>query len=519
MKTEQYNQKYITRTNLFTAKGMIMADEHPNPITEKLFTDKRSKENDNDDFAATPTNEVVSLTPFKEDYSAYISTSVVRALQNKTQVFTDDSSDFTRTRLTHSLEVSSIGIRIAKSLCADESPHFNDIPKEDREFIKEHENDISSILSTAGLLHDIGNPPFGHAGEEVLREWVEGWLIKNKTLITDEELINDLKNVEGNAQTIRYLLSEVSPIESEINPTYAVVSALMKYTICASKYKNELKEQPEIEIHKPGFYHSEKDAIDTIVEEIGLPNDEYGIPLRNPLAFLLEAADDIAYATADFEDALYKEMISVDDLKDPKKKAEIQASVKKHIQPGKRAEQFEDINFKQLIKNLEPCSTKDERLNVTHSWIEEMRKRLIYVAVYEFNKNYSEILKGNFHDELLLAPDSFLSYFLLMLKEYVHHYVHNSELIKNQKYIAENSLYPILSYLTSFIVNDDLTKVESLNQCPLIPVQLKSRLEKVDNDHPEQAIYKKMRIILDFVCLLTDSSAITLGNVIKNYYL
>lgn len=147
-----------------------------------------------------------------------------------------------------------------------------------------------------------------------------------------------------------------------------------------------------------------------------------------------------------------------------------------------------------------------------------MRKRLIYVAVFEFNNNYSKILEGKFHDELLLAPDSFLNYFLLMLKEYVHQYVHDSNLIKNQKDIAENSLRPILNYLTSFIVNDGLTKVESLNQCPLIPVQLKARLEKVDNDHPEQVIYKKMRIVLDFVCLLTDSSAITLGNVIKNYF-
>lgn len=500
-----------------------MADKHPNPITENLFTEKRSKINNNDDFAATQTNKVVVLTPFEEDYSAYISSSVVRALQNKTQVFTEDSSDFTRTRLTHSLEVSSIGIRIAKSLCADGSPHFNDIPEKDRKIIKEHKNDISSILSTAGLLHDIGNPPFGHAGEEVLRDWITDWLGKNKTLITDEDLINDLRNVEGNAQTIRYLLSEVSPIESEINPTYAVVSTLMKYTICASKFKNESEEQPKVEIHKPGFYHSEKDAIDTIVKKIGLTDGEDDIPLRNPLAFLLEAADDIAYATADFEDALYKEMISIKELKN---RAKIQASVKEHIQPGQQATQFEYFNFKELIEKLESCSTKDERLNVTHSWIEEMRKRLIYVAVYEFNTNYSKILEGKFHDELLLAPDSFLNYFLLMLKEYVRHYVHNSDLIKNQKYIAKDSLDPILSYLTRFIVNDNLNRVESPNQCPLIPVQLKSRLDKVDNDHSkqvdnnylEQAIYKKMRIILDFVCLLTDSSAITLGNVIKNYY-
>ena len=510
---------------MFTGKGAVMSDKSPNPITKKLFTEKRFKENNKDEITKTRSDRVVELGPFKEDYSAYSSTFLVRALQNKTQVFTNDSSDFVRTRLTHSLEVSSIGIRIAKSLCADESPHFTDIPEEDREFIKEHENDISSILSTAGLLHDIGNPPFGHAGEEVLRAWVADWLDKNKNLITDEELINDLRNVEGNAQTIRYLLSEVSPIESEINPTYAVVSTLMKYTICASKYKNELKEQSEVEIHKPGFYHSERKAIKTIGKEIGLQNGkniksningyEFNVPLRNPLAFLLESADDIAYATADFEDALYKDMIQLKDIKD---RTNIENCVNECMNPTEKAKYFSDSNFNWLIEKLEDPSTEKNRLNVIHSWIEEMRKLLIYVAVYEFNTNYSNILDGNFQSELILAEDSNLNYFLLMLKEYVHQYVHDSELIKNQKYIAEDSLRPILSYLTSFIENDDLNRTESLNQYPLIPVQLRSQLEKVDNNKPEQAFYEKMRIILDFVCLLTDSSAITLGNVVKNYY-
>ena len=237
--------------------------------------------------------------------------------------------------------------------------------------------------------------------------------------------------------------------------------------------------------------------------------------MRNPLAFLLESADDIAYATADFEDALYKDMIP---LKYIKNRKNIEKSVNKRLKPTEKAKYFADSNFNWLIKDLNDSSTEKNRLNIIHTWIEEMRKLLIYVAVYEFNKNYSNILDGNFQSELILAKDSNLNYFLLMLKEYVHRYVHNSKLIKNQKYIAENSLYPILNYLSSFIVNDDLTKVESLNQCPLIPMQLKSQLEKVENNQPEQVLYDKMRIVIDFVCLLTDSSAITLGNVIKNYY-
>lgn len=299
----------------------------------------------------------------------------------------------------------------------------------------------------------------------------------------------------------------------------------MKYTICASKYKNELKEQSEVEIHKPGFYHSERKAIKTIVKEIGLQNGkniksningyEFNVPLRNPLAFLLESADDIAYATADFEDALYKDMIQLKDIKD---RTNIENCVNECMNPTEKAKYFSDSNFNWLIEKLEGPSTEKNRLNVIHSWIEEMRKLLIYVAVYEFNTNYSNILDGNFQSELILAEDSNLNYFLLMLKEYVHQYVHDSELIKNQKYIAEDSLRPILSYLTSFIENDDLNRTESLNQYPLIPVQLRSQLEKVDNNKPEQAFYEKMRIILDFVCLLTDSSAITLGNVVKNYY-
>ena len=136
--------------------------------------------------------------------------------------------------------------------------------------------------------------------------------------------------------------------------------------------------------------------------------------MRNPLAFLLESADDIAYATADFEDALYKDMIQLKDIKD---RTNIEKCVNESMNPTEKAKYFSDSNFNWLIEKLEDPSTEKNRLNVIHSWIEEMRKLLIYVAVYEFNTNYSNILDGNFQSELILAEDSNLNYFLRMLKE------------------------------------------------------------------------------------------------------
>ena len=464
----------------------------------------------------TPVQEKVSLSPFEEDYAAYISSSVIRALQDKTQVFSVDSSDFTRTRLTHSLETASIARRISHSLFKKENKYrteINDLAK--------FESDIASILETAGLLHDIGNPPFGHAGEDVLSRWIGKWIESNPKLIVEEKYSNDLRHVEGNAQAIRYLISDDSPIEKEMNPTYAVISVMMKYTICSSSYSDAKKNSSYIEEHKPGYYISEKEAVLNIFKTLDLPSlsdNGMNIYFRNPLTYLLEAADDIAYSTADFEDAFVKGFITLNELNSYEK---IFSSVDRNHDTSKLRPDWTKAELNTLIKLLEECKSVAEQLTKIHSWIETVRMGLIYVAVWAFSYRYHHLCSGNHHIDLLLTEYSNQGHLLLVLKEFVHQYVHESTSIKSQQVLAEDSLYPFLTAATSFIKNGNTQDINE-KEFYLLPSILQNRLLKLVEvgkfESNSELVYKELRTILDFVCLLTDSAAISIGNTYRNYF-
>ena len=240
---------------------------------------------------------------FQKDYHRIICSASFRRLQDKTQVFPLDKSDFVRTRLTHSLEVSSF----AKSLgqmafqYLINSERYDDI----NSAIKEN---CCSILECAGLLHDIGNPPFGHFGEESIRNWFKeniGKLKYNEKTVKDyldEQMVTDLLNFEGNAQALR-LLTKLHFLvdENGMNLTYALLNTLIKYPVSSTEID---KKSEDIKYHKMGYYFAEKDLFEKITNSTG------AVGCRYPLTFLLEAADDIAYKTADIEDAVKKGIIS-----------------------------------------------------------------------------------------------------------------------------------------------------------------------------------------------------------------
>ena len=172
------------------------------------------------------------ISDMEIDYEQIISSSAFRRLQDKTQVFPLDKSDFVRTRLTHSIEVSSVarqlGIMITKGTtdyCQEELKN-GDLDIEN----------IPSVLACAGLLHDIGNPPFGHFGEVVIGDWFKKELEKddfdfNETPIREilnEQMKEDLKNFEGNAQALR-ILTKTHSNGNDINLSYSILNTLMKY--------------------------------------------------------------------------------------------------------------------------------------------------------------------------------------------------------------------------------------------------------------------------------------------------
>lgn len=442
--------------------------------------------------------------PFEFDYLAASSCSVLRAMQDKTQVFAFSSSKFVRTRLTHSTEVASIANSIISmidryvsnelSKSGNKKPKRGDTLKEIKDYFLERKDDISLVVTTAGLLHDVGNPPFGHKGEEYLSKIIETWLGK-KNLVSNTENRNDLIKVEGNAQTLRYLISE-NPIKEMkvINPTYAVLSCLMKYTGNTSS-----KESLSIQSHKKGFYLSEQETVEKIFSKLGiLKNDT--IHVRNPLAYILEAADDIAYRTADFEDAFIKGLITEEVIS--KKFSDLENS------NSTSRDKYCTNNFEQLTVALKDRKTDQERIEAVHTWLTKLKLQLIYNTVWSFAINYNDIMKGKFNDELLNDERVFHRKTMTTFEELMEDHVYDCPEIKQQNNQAEKILDTLWNYLTEFIKTGSEEDLDGKNFYKL-PNRLQENLKLLEkpNLDSQDFVYNEIRLVIDFICSLTDENA------------
>lgn len=239
---------------------------------------------------------------FERDWDRAIFSSPVKRLQDKTQVFPLDPNDAVRTRLTHSLEVSSVarGLGVAASQWLLTEGHIQ--PGMDRS--------IEAIAATCGLIHDIGNPPFGHSGEDAIRHWFSTRFATDcrgddrlaALLNNDDRLVADFRSFEGNAQAFRLLTKlQILADYFGLNLTYGTLSASCKYVAPAltASAKNE-----DHAWSKPGYLTSEADVIAEVRMKTGTGE------ARNPITFLVEAADDAVYSVADIEDAVRKRIFT-----------------------------------------------------------------------------------------------------------------------------------------------------------------------------------------------------------------
>ena len=229
---------------------------------------------------------------FKRDYDRLIFSSVFRRLQNKTQVFPLPGSIFVHNRLTHSLEVASVGMSIGNDISRrviQKQPDLKDTLVEE----------IGTIVSAACLAHDLGNPPFGHSGEKAIQTFFsEGPGLKIKSMVSSE-FWDDITHFEGNANAFRILTHRFKGRrQGGFVMTYSMLASIVKYPFASSLAGNH---------GKFGFFASEAESYRKIADELGIfCKSAPGEPLkyaRHPLVYMVEAADDICYEIMDIEDS------------------------------------------------------------------------------------------------------------------------------------------------------------------------------------------------------------------------
>jgi len=235
---------------------------------------------------------------FDVDFDRIIFSSAFRSLQDKTQVIPLSETDFVHTRLTHSLEVSvvgrTLGRRVGKVLL-ERHPNLAELGYTF--------NDFGTIVAAASVTHDIGNPPFGHSGEKAIGEYFKsGKGIKYKEQLSAKEY-QDLIDFEGNANGFKILTESREGISGGLRLSYATLGAFLKYP------KESLPKKPTNHIidKKYGFFQSEKESFLDIATDLGLKQKSISGDIsfyRHPLAYLVEAADDICYTIIDFEDGI-----------------------------------------------------------------------------------------------------------------------------------------------------------------------------------------------------------------------
>lgn len=343
-----------------------MTDTHPSGPMDwtRLISDKRLGLEDYHD----PRRG--SRTDFQRDFDRLVFSSPFRRLQNKTQVFPLPGSIFVHNRLTHSLEVASVGRSLANEIVLRLKPRYEGMPQS-----KALES-IGEIVAAGCLAHDMGNPPFGHSGEKAIATFFSegpGAFLRDK--LTPAQWA-DLTHFEGNANTLRVLTHRFhGRREGGFAMTYSMLASIVKYP-----YSSGLSDDRD----KFGFFTSERDTYRRIAAELGIPSlpapDGELRFVRHPLVYIVEAADDICYEVMDLEDAHKLKIVSA---------AEVISRFLAFL-PGERRQHSVEV--------MERIEDPNEKIAYLRSGV---IGELVTACADIFVRFEDDILAGHFHNRLL----------------------------------------------------------------------------------------------------------------------
>lgn len=419
---------------------------------------------------------VIGWNPFDSDLSRITMSAPFRRLQDKAQVFPLEPNDFVRTRLTHSIEVSSvarsIGVRVENELV--KIGHLS----------REKIGHIPSILASAGLAHDIGNPPFGHFGEDCIKTFFKGHEVDFLSGLNSLERA-DLLNFDGNVQGLRSLLKlGLSKDEFSYNLTFPTLATIVKYpkdSITGNKGKEK-----SISFKKYGYYQADADKYKTIDEALGLLNE------RHPLCYLLEAADDICYSASDVEDGFKKHTINLEFLTD---------TLNDDFSTDDECKKLlEKINL--LEKEFKDFGNKNSLIAQECRIFAQIK--MINSVVDSFCGNHESIIHGRYDKELFVNSSSEeLRRFFDVIARY--NFSHR-DVITNEL-LGQSVISYLMEKFTKAVLSPDKEKSNTLDGklYSLISSQPKFVRKQPSIQHTN---YLNLLMVVDYISGMTDSYAL-----------
>ncbi|HEY4540193.1 MAG TPA: deoxyguanosinetriphosphate triphosphohydrolase [Faecalibacter sp.] len=445
-------------------------------ILNHIYTNQRSNSNDTSD----------ARSEYQRDYDRIIFSSAFRRLQNKTQVFPLPGSVFVHNRLTHSLEVSSVG-RSMGNLVGKFIVENYDLAPSSYEF---YNYSIHDVISAACLCHDIGNPAFGHSGEDAIASYFDRHESELKDFFTEAEW-GDLINFEGNANAIRILTQQQNgKSEGGLRLTYSTLASIAKYP-CESI----AKDKSQLHRKKFGFFQAQKEMFKTIADKTGMivESEDPIIYKRHPFVWLVEAADDICYSIIDVEDSQRLGIIDHDKCK------RLFLNLVESLNPDQ---------FDKTKAQLKSISDKNDRIAYLRA---KSINLLTQKSVQVYQDNFETIVQGEFKTALLdIIKDETVNETKKVLTEIQRF---SRENIYNHRSVLEieNAGYNVMSELLSQFIPPILKEESERKNFE------KKALKLVPNQflYEKGSKYQKVMGILDYVSGMTDNYATELYRRIK----
>lgn len=477
-----------------------------------------------------PKSEQASLaSSLESDRGRIINSAALRRLQQKTQVFPLERNAAVRSRLTHSLEVQQNGRFISKTIIKQLKEKGLDhiLNYEENEIEDSLAEQLVTLVEMACLMHDIGNPAFGHFGEAAINDWFTKYFLNHKyykdvskvfyeneqfTLNTREEkLLFDLCNFEGNAQAIRIIHNL-----SALNLTYCQTASILKYTRCATEVRPKSTDPRSYLQKKVGYYYSEQAFVMELYDRLQIQAGN-----RHIASYIMEAADDIAYCLADMEDAVEKGFIKVEVLKD--------LLVKEYssIIDGYKLTNQKDEAFMERKCEYAYGKAKENPTNLENEFFIWLRVGLIHPLVNHastrFVDNLEEIYNGSFNQSLL-EDGGYQHAITKSLKNVACKYVFchpEVEKLELQGYKITSGILNEYQRLLDLSA-ENFNKI--INKEKVLPVETRllnrisdkfievykhtvASLNDVEKDKPIYEFYFRCRLLQDFVSGMTDQFA------------